>query len=122
MMVGVGVDIVDIARFERALIRTPRLRERLFGDAYASGENLNVASLAARFAAKEATLKALGGGIVGFSWQDIHVTRPVGQRPELVLFGGVETRARERAVVSQHLSLSHDGGMAIAFVVMEGAP
>ena len=121
MMVGVGVDIVDIARFERALARTPRLRERLFGHPDASGEELNSASLAARFAAKEATLKALGGNIAGFSWHDIHVTREAGQRPELVLSGGVEARASARLVVSHHVSLSHDGGMAIAFVVMEGA-
>jgi holo-[acyl-carrier protein] synthase len=121
MMVGVGVDIVDIARFERALARTPRLRERLFGDPDASGEELNSASLAARFAAKEATLKALGGNIEGFSWHDIHVTREAGQRPGLVLSGGVEARASARLVVSHHVSLSHDGGMAIAFVVMEGA-
>jgi len=121
MMVGVGVDIVDIARFERALARTPRLRERLFSDADASGEDLTSASLAARFAAKEATLKALGGNIEGFSWHDIHVTREAGQRPELVLSGGVQARASARLVVSHHVSLSHDGGMAIAFVVMEGA-
>ena len=121
MMVGVGVDIVDIARFERALARAPRLRERLFSGADASGEDLTSASLAARFAAKEATLKALGGNIEGFSWHDIHVTREAGQRPELVLSGGVEARASACLVVSHHVSLSHDGGMAIAFVVMEGA-
>ncbi len=129
-VLGVGVDIVDIERFTRALERTPALRQRLFGpvDTQPQGleaqdlaaQDLAGQSLAARFAAKEATLKALGGNISGFSWHDIQVTGERGQQPKLVLSGGVAKRAALSGVTSTHLSMSHDGGMAIAFVVVDG--
>ena len=119
MVVGIGVDIVDVARFERALERTPRLADRLFGKAFDPA--MTGASLAARFAAKEATLKALGGHIGGFRWTDIQVVGDKGQTPQLSLTGSTHARAAQKDISSQHLSLSHDGGMAIAFVVMESA-
>ncbi len=131
-VLGVGVDIVDIERFTRALERTPALRQRLFGPVDTKPQDLAAQdlaaqdlagqSLAARFAAKEATLKALGGNISGFSWHDIHVTGERGQQPKLVLSGGVAQRAALSGVTSTHLSMSHDGGMAIAFVVVDGEP
>jgi holo-[acyl-carrier protein] synthase len=131
-VLGVGVDIVDIERFTRALERTPALRARLFGpvdkqphDLAAqdlAAQDLAGQSLAARFAAKEATLKALGGNISGFSWHDIQVSGERGQQPKLVLSGGVARRAALSGVTSTHLSMSHDGGMAIAFVVVDGEP
>ena len=120
MVVGIGVDLVDVERFERALTRTPKLRDRLFGSSDLTRENLSAQSFAARFAAKEATLKALGGHLRGFSWHDIQVTGEAGQPPTLVLAGAALARARERGASSWHLSLSHDKGMALAFVVMEG--
>jgi holo-[acyl-carrier protein] synthase len=119
-VLGVGVDLVDVERFSRALERAPALRERLFGDLDIGSEALADQSLAARFAAKEATLKALGGNIAGFSWHDIQVTGLRGQPPTLVLTGGVAKRAAQHGVSATHLSLSHDGGMAIAFVVVDG--
>lgn len=131
-VLGVGVDIVDIERFTRALERTPALRHRLFGPVDTQPQDLAAQdlaaqdlagqSLAARFAAKEATLKALGGNISGFSWHDIQVTGERGQQPKLVLSGGVAERAALSGVTSTHLSMSHDGGMAIAFVVVDGEP
>ena len=121
-VLGVGVDIVDIERFTRALERTPALRQRLFGPVDTQPQDLAAQSLAARFAAKEATLKALGGNISGFSWHDIQVTGERGQQPKLVLSGGVAKRAALSGVTSTHLSMSHDGGMAIAFVVVDGEP
>lgn len=126
-VLGVGVDIVDIERFTRALERTPALRQRLFGPVDTLPQDLVAQdlagqSLAARFAAKEATLKALGGNISGFSWHDIQVTGERGQQPKLVLSGGVAKRAALSGVTSTHLSMSHDGGMAIAFVVVDGEP
>ena len=131
-VLGVGVDIVDIERFTRALERTPALRQRLFGPVDTQPQDLAAQdlaaqdlagqSLAARFAAKEATLKALGGNISGFSWHDIQVTGERGQQPKLVLSGGVAKRAALSGVTSTHLSMSHDGGMAIAFVVVDGVP
>jgi holo-[acyl-carrier protein] synthase len=119
-VLGVGVDLVDIERFSRALERTPALRQRLFGPLDISPEDLGTQSLAARFAAKEAFLKALGGNIPGFSWHDIQVTGERGQQPKLVLSGGVAKRAAHSGVTATHLSLSHDAGMAIAFVVVDG--
>lgn len=119
-VLGVGVDVVDIDRFSRALERTPALRARLFGPLDTQREDVGDQSLAARFAAKEAMLKALGGNVPGFSWRDIQVTGDRGQQPQIVLSGGVAKCAAESGVTSTHLSMSHDGGMAIAFVVVDG--
>jgi holo-[acyl-carrier protein] synthase len=118
MIVGVGIDVVDITRFERALARTPSLAERLF----TRGERgLPGHSLAARFAAKEALAKALGAPR-GLLWTDAEiVTSPTG-RPHLRASGTVAAAAAERGVTNWHLSLSHDGGIASAVVVAEGEP
>lgn len=122
MVIAVGVDVVDVDRFSRSLTRTPALNARLFGelDREGIGEgDAGVLSLAARFAAKEATLKALGGNISGFAWHDIQVRRPVGQPPVLELAGGAKQRAEEKGIDRWHLSLSHDAGVAVAFVIAE---
>lgn len=116
MIVGVGIDVVDIARFERTLERTPALRERLFTE---SERTHGVLSLAARFAAKEALAKALGAP-VGMRWHDVTVIRPHASRPELEISGTVAARAAEIGVVRLHLSMSHDAGIASAVVVAEG--
>ena len=121
MVLGVGVDLVDVARFERALTRTPKLRDRLFGESDQSRTDITPQSLAARFAAKEAALKALGGHVQGFPWHDIQVAGESGQQPSLVLSGAALEHARARGASTWHLSLSHDNGMAVAFVVMEGS-
>lgn len=122
MVVGVGVDLVDVARFERALSRTPKLRERLFGSDDEARADLSPQSLAARFAAKEAALKALGGHLAGFTWHDIQVSGNSGHPPRLILSGAALRRAKETGATSWHLSLSHDKGTAVAVVVMDGAP
>jgi holo-[acyl-carrier protein] synthase len=116
MIVGVGIDVVEIARFVRTLERTPALRERLFTP---DERLLPAASLAARFAAKEALAKALGAP-VGMSWQDCAVVRPHGRQPRLEITGTVAARAAELGVVRLHLSISHDAGIASAVVVAEG--
>ncbi len=115
MIVGVGTDLVEIARLEQALERTPTLRERVFTTAEAS---LPLESLAARFAAKEALAKALGAP-GGLSWQDAEVVVDDGGRPGFELRGAVAAKAEELGVDRVHLSLSHDGGIAVAFVVLE---
>ena len=115
MIVGVGIDVVDIARFQASLERTPGLLERVFTD----GERpLPVASLAARFAAKEAVGKALGNP-GQLSWQDAEVRSEPNGRPYLVVSGGVAARAEQLGVTSWHVSLSHDAGIASAVVVIE---
>ena len=122
MVIGVGVDVVDVDRFARSLERTPQLGERLFGESDQQGIPEGPArtqSLAARFAAKEATLKALGGGIPGFHWHDIQVVKNDNGVPTLQVTGGAAQRALEKGVNSWHLSLSHDGPVAVAFVIAQ---
>lgn len=116
MIVGVGIDVVDIERFGARLQRTPRLAERLFTD---SERSLRTESLAARFAAKEALAKSLGAP-VGLHWADAWVVREDGGRPHLKVVGTVQERALAMGVQSFHLSLSHDGGLASAVVIAEG--
>jgi holo-[acyl-carrier protein] synthase len=118
VIVGVGIDVVDIARFEESLDRTPALRDRLFTPAEAT---LQVQSLAARFAAKEALAKALGAP-GGLEWHDAEVHTEDSGRPRLLLRGTVAARAAELGAATVHLSLSHDAGIASAVVVLEGAP
>ncbi len=120
-VLGIGVDIVDIERFARALARTPALKNRLFSSKEQQARGGADHSLAARFAAKEATLKALGGNIAGFTWHDIAVTGEHLQPPLLELSGHTKELADTNGVGTTHLSLSHDAGVAVAFVVLERA-
>jgi holo-[acyl-carrier protein] synthase len=118
MIVGVGIDVVEIARFERALQRTPGMAGRLFTD----GERkLPVRSLAARFAAKEALAKALGAPR-GLLWTDAEVITAADGRPSLLVSGTVAAAAARLGVTGWHLSLTHDGGIASAVVIAEGTP
>jgi holo-[acyl-carrier protein] synthase len=116
VIIGVGIDVVDVARFGATLDRTPRLRERLFTDAE---RVLPLASLAARFAAKEALAKALGAP-VGLHWRDAEVHRGEDGRPHLAMHGTVAARAEQLGALRTHLSLSHDAGIASAVVIVEG--
>ena len=116
VIIGVGIDVVDVARFAEVLERTPQLRERLFT---AEERSLGIHSLAARFAAKEAVAKALGAP-AGMHWHDAEVSRLVGGRPVLAIRGTVAARAAELGVAHWHLSLSHDAGIASAVVLAEG--
>ena len=116
MIVGIGVDMVDIARFEAALRRTPALATRLFAHSERHGRP---ESLAASFAAKEAVAKALGAP-PGLSWTDVEVIRDASGCPRLEIRGTVADAASARGVRRWHVSLSHDAGMSIAMVVAEG--
>lgn len=121
MIVGIGVDVVDVARFGRSLERTPALRARLFTAAelvLADGAPRHVRSLAARFAAKEALVKALGGS-TGVRWHDVVVRSDDDGAPSLALSGGASALASSRGADQLHLSLSHDAGVAVAYVVAE---
>jgi holo-[acyl-carrier protein] synthase len=116
VIVGVGIDVVDVDRFGQALERTPKLRERLFTE---SERSLGPASLAARFAAKEALAKSLGAP-VGMRWLDATVVQDGKGQPSLQVSGTVAARAEGLGVASFHLSLSHDAGIASAVVIAEG--
>ena len=116
MIVGVGIDVVDIARFEETLSRAPALRERLFT---AEERGHGIASLAARFAAKEALAKSLGAP-GGMEWTDARVVTNPDGRPSLEIGGTVRARADALGVDAFHLSMSHDAGIASAVVIAEG--
>jgi holo-[acyl-carrier protein] synthase len=116
VIIGVGIDVVDLDRFEESLQRTPALRERLFTPSEASRPH---ASLAARFAAKEAIAKALGAP-VGMAWHDAEIVSEETGRPRFELRGTVLAQADALGVRHVHVSLSHDAGIASAMVVLEG--
>lgn len=115
-VIGVGIDVCDIARFGESLRRTPALRERVFTPSEATRP---LASLAARFAAKEALAKALGAP-AGMHWHDCEVVSEESGRPRFEMRGTVAARAAALGATSVHLSLSHDAGIASAMVVLEG--
>ncbi|MCX4410812.1 holo-ACP synthase [Streptomyces sp. NPDC059837] len=121
-IIGVGIDVAEIDRFRTSLERTPGLADRLFLDQelhLPSGERRGIASLAVRFAAKEALAKALGAP-AGMHWTDAEVYVEDSGRPRLRVTGTVAARAAELGVRSWHVSLSHDAGVASAVVVAEG--
>ena len=115
MIIGTGIDLVDIPRFERTVARTPRLMQRLFAP---SEQALRLPSLAARYAAKEALIKALGGSD-GVHWTEIEIASEPSGRPYFVLTGITAAAVAERGITTLHLSLTHDAGLAAAHVVAE---
>ena len=114
---GIGVDTVDINRFARSLERTAGLATRLFGE---SERELPVHSLAARFAAKEALIKALGGS-EGVTWHDAVVVNNALGAPSFAHTDGLDALLAQRGLAHPHLSLTHDAGVATAFVIIEWA-
>ena len=125
MIVGFGLDVVEVARLERLLGGAPRARAERFLDrcftarerAYCDARRDRASRYAARFAAKEAVVKALGGP-AGVRWTDIEVSRAEGA-PKVRLGGAAERAARDLEVDAVHLTLTHDGGLAAAAVVLE---
>ncbi len=117
---GLGLDMVDVPRFAAVLARRPGMAERLFTPAeraYASGLANSVPSLAARFAAKEAVMKALGVGIGAFAFGEVEVERVASGEPRLVLSGQAAELARERGVSRWLVSLTHTATAAGAVVL-----
>jgi len=114
-VLGVGIDVVDIARFGATLERTPAMRVRLFTE---HERERPLASLAARFAAKEALAKALGAP-TGLGWTDAEIRNEASGDPQFEIRGSVLARADELGVRTVHVSLSHDAGIASAVVVLE---
>ncbi|MEU4417028.1 holo-ACP synthase [Nocardia salmonicida] len=113
----VGVDITDVRQLAERLARQPDLAEVIFSPrelAYATGRNRRVEHLAARFAAKEAVFKALGAGQ---RWREVEIVNSVSGKPRLHLSGDAAASAVRRRICDMDISLSHSGGLAIAFVV-----
>lgn len=125
MVAGLGVDIVDIERFQQALIRTPRITERVFTTAerrYCNRKAKPSIHYALRFAAKEAIWKVLGG-FTGMTFHDVEVMRDDHGRPRAVLHGHALERADELGIIEFHLSLSftHTTAVASAVALTEAA-
>lgn len=119
---GVGVDAVDIERFRLSLSRTPSMRERLFTREeldYVAPKADPVPSLAARFAAREAVMKAMGLGLGAFGFHEVWVTREPSGRPALAITGRALELAVDRGITRWHLSITHSALVAIAHVVAE---
>lgn len=121
MIIGVGVDLVDVKRFTRMISKSTSMIDRLFTSGEArdtSGTSRSTESLAARFAAKEAVVKALGDrGLLRPN--DVEVLTFESGRPGLVLRGELLSISDELGITNWHVSLAHDGGQAIAYVIAE---
>lgn len=123
-VVGVGVDAVDPERFGKVLSRRPRLADRLFtdGERDCAGQGADpVARLSTRFAAKEATWKALGVGLGAVALRDVEVVGGGQRAPALALHGKAADLAMAAGVSRWHLSLSHTDRVAMAVVLAEGS-
>jgi holo-[acyl-carrier protein] synthase len=116
---GIGLDLLEIDRLERALTRRPALAQRLFTDgerAYASARGRPGQHLAARFCAKEAVAKALG--VSYWNWHDVEVVSD-GGAPAVALHGKVAERAAALGVVGVRVSLTHSRGQAGAVAIID---
>ena len=111
-IIGICIDVVAIERFQDSLNRTPGLLNRVFTE---SESKLKISSLAARFAAKEALAKALNAK-AAFNWQEAEIVSEDSGKPNFVFNGEMAERLAEFSV---HLTLSHDGGIASAMVIVE---
>ncbi len=121
MIVGVGVDVVDLARFQRATTRTPGVLSRLFAESelWEGDARRSLSSMAARFAAKEAVIKAIGDS-TGVRWHDMAVVSDGLRNPSIEVYHALADIVADRGITAIHLSMSHDAGIAIAYVVAEG--
>ncbi len=122
MIIGIGIDAVDVDRFRAALARTPTMRDRLFVDeelAYVAPKVDPVPSLAARFAAREAVMKAMGLGLGAFGFHEVWVARAQSGAPSLAITGRALELAIDRGITDWHLSITHTDLVAIAHVVAE---
>lgn len=123
MIVGIGVDAVDVRRFARVLERTPGTRNRLFTTdelAYADSLSDPSPSLAARFAVREAAMKALGVGLGAVDFHDIAVRRHESGRPTLLAGGRAARLAADLGVETWWVSMTHTDDLAVAYVIAEG--
>lgn len=118
-MLGIGIDAVDIDRFRKLLERRPRLRQRLFTTDElnsVAGHTDDAASLAARFAVREATMKAMGVGLGAFDFHDVSIQKMPSGAPHLVVSGRAKTLAMANGISHWHVSITHTDTTAMAVV------
>jgi len=124
VLIGIGTDIVSVARIERLYARWgARFLNRVYTlaeQAYCAQKAAKMLHLAGRFAGKEAVLKALGTGRVGAGFREIEILNDAHGRPYVLLRGRAAAAAELRGVRRLHLSIAHEGGAAVAFAVAEG--
>lgn len=114
-----GIDIIEIQRFADSCQRQPRILERLFTEKELDAlKERNISSFAARFAGKEAVLKALGTGIRGISWHDIEIFNGMTGEPEVVLSEKAQKVAISRGCTVARVSLTHDQTKAAAMAII----
>ena len=119
IMIGLGVDAVDIERFRDVLSRTPSLKTRVFTSAeleLAGTRKDATGALAARFAVREATMKALGVGLGAFDFHDVSVRKAASGAPELIVSGSAQELAEQLGITQWRVSLSHTYIVAVAVV------
>jgi holo-[acyl-carrier protein] synthase len=119
-MIGVGIDAVEVPRFRKVAARTPGIIHRLFTDterAYCERRKDPTERYAARFAAKEAVMKAMGVGVGACKWREIEVVRARSGQPSVALSGGAAALADRKGVRGWRLSLTHTESMAEAVAV-----
>ncbi len=124
-ILGIGVDAVDIDRFSSMLERTPSTLQRIFTEAertYVSGFTNPVPNLAVRFAAREATMKALGVGLGAFDFHDVWIANESSGQPILMVEGTARDLADRLGVAKWNVSLTHTATVAIAYVIATGSP
>ena len=124
MIISIGIDIIEVSRVREVLLRTPRFIERVYTErerAYCESRGaVSAQHYAARFAAKEAALKALGTGWSGgIAWQDIEISALDGGAPVLIFSGRVLELYEQSGATAAHLSMSHTSEHAIAEVILE---
>jgi holo-[acyl-carrier protein] synthase len=124
MILSIGIDIIEVTRIRETLLRTPRFRERVFTSAeraYCDSRGVVAAQhYAARFAAKEAALKALQTGWRGgISWQDVEISSHESGAPYLILHGEAKKLLEKSGATGAHLSIAHTSQHAIAEVILE---
>ena len=117
VIVGVGIDVVDVPRFEIVLGRRPRIVDRLFTEGEQRDARGKAERLAARFAAKEAVMKSMGVGAGSVPWKSIEVKRAPSGAPSVLLHGAAAQLARQRGADEFSISLTHTAMTAAAFVV-----
>ena len=123
MIVGIGIDLVDIVRMKQVLERWgKRFIERVFtGDEkeYALSKRYPHIHLSGRFAIKEALFKAIGGGTNPWIWKEVEIFNDRGGAPKIRLYGGLKKLISKKHITSIHISISHDHAYSIGQVVLE---